>query len=126
MNVLIVDDQPRISRVTAVAFQTLGCRSFVAATTSEADRMLKTEKIDALFLDVNLAGECGWEFLSQVLARPAAPPVVMFSALSKDEVVNEAIQRGAFDCLVKPYSLNDLRQQIARLRQHIQQCEKPN
>lgn len=125
MNVLIVDDQPRISRVTAAAFEALGCQPFTAASTAEADRTLAAERIDALFLDVNLGGECGWSFLADVRARADAPLVVMFSALTREEFADEAIRHGAFDCLVKPFGLNELREQIARIRQHLQQHPRP-
>jgi DNA-binding NtrC family response regulator len=119
MNVLIVDDQPRIAQVTATAFTLLGCRPFTAPNTAEAERMLGAEKIDALFLDVNLSDECGWDYLSRLVAR--ALPVVVFTALAREEVEEEASRRGALACLLKPFALDDLRQQVARIEQFLHQ-----
>lgn len=126
MNVLIVDDQPRLIRVTAAAFRTLGCHPFLAATLAEADRMLETMKIDALFLDVNLGRESGWEFLSHVRKKPHAPPVVMFSAMAEDDVIDEAVRGGAFGCLAKPFSVSDLRRHVILIRQHLRDCSAPS
>jgi len=124
MKILIVDDQPGMARVTAIACRALGCSPFTAGSIAEANRVLAREKIDALFLDVNLAGESGLEYLAQILARPTPPPVIMFSALSRDEIVDEAIQRGALGCLLKPFTLEDLRHQMAQIERYLQQRAK--
>jgi DNA-binding response OmpR family regulator len=129
MNILIVDDQPNLSRVTAVALRMLGCETFSASTTSDALQLLDSEKLDAVFLDVNLGGESGLEFLSQLVAQPHRPPVVMFTAQTKDEVAAEALRRGALDCLVKPFTLEDLRTQLTQIERHQRErssdCQSP-
>ncbi|HWA11146.1 MAG TPA: response regulator [Opitutaceae bacterium] len=119
MNILIVDDQPNIARVTALALELLGCRTFTAQGTAGAAGVLATERIDAVFLDVNLRGESGLEYLSQLVARPHHPPVILFTAGDKEEFAAEARRRGAFNCLSKPFSPEDLRAQIARIEQHL-------
>lgn len=118
MNILIVDDKPNLARVTAVALRTLGCQSCSATTTTAATELLATEKIDAVFLDVNLNGENGLDFLSRLTAQPGQPPVIMFTSYTKDEVAEEARNRGAFDCLIKPFTLDDLRGHLDRIRHH--------
>lgn len=120
MNILIVDDKPGLARVTAIALRTLECQAFTAGTTTAATRVLDTEKIDAVFLDINLGGENGLEFLSQLTTEGHRPPVIIFTAQTKDEVGAEARSRGAFDCLLKPFTLDDLRQQLAGIKQHLQ------
>lgn len=115
MMILIVDDQPNIARVTGVALQTLGCQALVASSIRAAKHLLATEKIDAVLLDVHLAGESGLDFLSELSASPGPLPVVISTALAGPEIAGEARRRGAFDCLAKPYSLDDLRTQIAAI-----------
>jgi DNA-binding NtrC family response regulator len=120
MNILIVDDQPTLARITAVAFHTLGCRTRIAGTLSTARYLLSAEKFDAIFADVNLRGESGYELLGQLGERHAQVPVVMFTAQTKEEIGEEAIRRGAFDYLVKPFTLDGLRYQLARIREHLE------
>ena len=118
MNILIVDDKPNLVRVTAIALRTLGCKAFGASNSSAATQLMTTEKIDAVFLDVNLGEENGLDFLSELTGRSKVP-VVIFTAHTKDEVVGEALSRGAFGWLLKPFTLDDLRQQLAKIeRRH--------
>ena len=119
VSILIVDDQPNLVRVTAVALRLLGCQVFTAATVADALQQLDAEMIDALFLDVNLGGESGWELLSQLMARSHRTPVIVFTAKTENEIAAEAIRRGALGCLFKPFTLDDLRRQITLVRQHL-------
>jgi DNA-binding response OmpR family regulator len=119
MNILIVDDKPNLVQVTAVALRTLGCRTFGASTSSAATKLLETEKIDAVFLDINLGGENGLDFLSRLTAR-SKTPVIVFTAHTRDEVAGEALERGALGCLLKPFTLDDLRRQVAQIKQFHQ------
>ena len=115
MNILIVDDDTNLVRVTVVALQSLGHRAFIAASFAAANEVLKTKKIDAVLLDLNLNGENGFPFLSELVAKAIQAPVILFTAQSRDEVEEEAKRRGAFDCLVKPFTMEDLRQQLAQI-----------
>jgi CheY-like chemotaxis protein len=115
MRILIVDDQPSIARVTEVALGLLGCRTFTTRTTADAARLLSTEKVEAIFLDLNLRGESGLEFLSQLTALDNRTPVVIFTAKFRDEFAEEARRRGAFSYLTKPFNLDDLRRQLIQI-----------
>ncbi len=116
MGILVVDDQPSIARVTEVALGLLGCRTLSARTTADAARLLGAEKVDAIFLDLNLKGESGLEFLSELTALDRRIPVVIFTARFKGEFAEEAQRRGAFGILTKPYNLDDLRRQLTEIQ----------
>jgi len=115
MNILIVDDHPSIARVTSVALGLLGCRTFTTRTTADAARLLSTEKVEAIFLDLNLRGENGLEFLSQLTALESRTPVVIFTARFMSEFADEARRRGAFSYLIKPFNMDDLRHQLTQI-----------
>ena len=118
MNILIVDDHPNLARVTAMALRALGWGTFTADTTAAATHLLDTHTIHDIFLDVNLGAEFGLDLLSQVVAQADGPPVIMFTAHAKDEIAHEVLQRGALGFLVKPFDLDDLRQQINLIEYH--------
>ena len=115
MNILIVDDEPNLVRVTVVALHSLGHHTFIARTADAARQLLEAEEIDAVFLDLNLNGESGYPFLSQLVDQAIRAPVILFTAHAREEVEEEALRRGAFDCLVKPFTLDDLRKQMDRI-----------
>jgi DNA-binding NtrC family response regulator len=119
MNILIIDDQPNLTRVTAMALRVLGCKTFTASSSRDAFVLLDSEKIDAIFLDANLGEEDGLEILSTMVAQDLPAPIVVFTAQTKDEIADEAISRGALACLSKPFTLDDLRQQIIEIELHL-------
>lgn len=122
MNILVVDDHPNLVRITVMALHALGCRTFTADNTAAATQLLDTEEIDAIFLDVNLGKESGMDFLSLLVAQANRPPVIMFTAQAKDEVAGEAFRRGAFGCLIKPFNMEDLTEQMSRIERHRRGC----
>jgi DNA-binding NtrC family response regulator len=118
VNILLVDDKPSLVRVTSMALRLVGCQAFTADTTATAIHVLNTEKIDAVFLDVNLGGENGLDFLARLTAESGRPPVIIFTCHTRDEIAGEAMSRGAFDCLIKPCTLDDLRQLVVKIEHH--------
>jgi DNA-binding NtrC family response regulator len=79
-----------------------------AYTGAQGLTMLTAEKPDVVLLDVGLPDMDGMAVLRQVLARPAAPPVVMLTAHTEARTVKEAVQAGAYDYVTKPYDLSEL------------------
>ena len=118
MNILVVDDHPNLARATAMALRALGCQTFTATNTAMATQLLGTENIDGVFLDLNLGAESGLDYLSTLTAKVSSPPVILFTAQTKDEVAEEVLTRGALSCLIKPFTLDDLRMQVQRIEQY--------
>lgn len=121
MNILIVDDHPKLARVTAMALRMLGCETFEAQNIAAAQRLIATESIDAILLDLHLGGESGMDFLSQLVGQAIPAPIVAFTALDQEEIIAEALRRGALSCLIKPFDLEDLRFHLRLIEQCRQQ-----
>jgi len=119
MNILIVDDKPNLARVTAVALRTLNCNSVTAVDSCAAAKILAHEKVDAVFLDLNLNGEDGFLFLSQLVSQFPTVPIILFTAQTREEIQAEALRRGAFDCLFKPFTLDDLKSQLSKIEEYL-------
>lgn len=119
MKILIVDDRPNLARVTAVALRGLGCEALWSRSVAEAETCLESNSdVDAVFLDVNLDRENGFDYLSKLTVHRPLLPVIMFSAQSMDEIFDEANRRGAFGCITKPFGMEELRAMITRLQLH--------
>jgi DNA-binding LytR/AlgR family response regulator len=71
-----------------------------AASVTEALRVLRDDPVDVVFLDIRMPGLDGLE-LGRLLARSAAPPVVVFVTAHDDRAV-DAYDLGAVDYLLKP------------------------
>jgi len=119
MNILVVDDEVNILKTTSVALKTMGHVPFTAETTSQAERRIDSEKIDAMFLDVMLGHENGIDFLKKLKERECDIPVIVFTAHSTIESAVEAMRSGAHDYISKPFIPEDIRQKLTKLEKNI-------
>jgi NtrC-family two-component system response regulator AlgB len=129
MRVLIVDDEPGIRKTTGVAVETMGHEVVSAPNGLRALKLLEESPCDVCFLDVNLGSEDGLVVLEKLLQVQASLVVVMFTAFATISTAVEAMRRGAFDFIPKPFTPDQIRQvldKIARARkleQRVQQLE---
>jgi len=129
MRILIVDDEASIRKTTAIAVQTMGHEAAEAPTGTRALKMLETEGYDVCFLDVKLGAEDGLQVLEKLLQSAPGLAVVMFTAFANIATAVEAMRRGAFDFIPKPFTPEQIRQvlqKVARTRtleQRVQQLE---
>lgn len=106
--VLVIDDEPQICGLISESLSAAGCRC--EAALSGAEGMAKAAQCDpeVVFLDVRLGDVDGLEMLRQLLqARPDLIVIVM-SGQGGVPVAVEAMKRGAFHYLTKPFSLKEV------------------
>lgn len=104
---LIVDDFDSMRRITANQLRQLGAkRIFEAANGAEALRLLKSERITVVLSDWNMPVMSGLELLLTLREDPnlAALPFIMITAEAERARVEQAIQAGVSELLVKPYT----------------------
>jgi NtrC-family two-component system response regulator AlgB len=114
MRVLIVDDEPSIRRTTRIAVESAG---HTAAEAPNAARAVKAaeEGFDAVFLDLKLGADDGLEVLGQLVKLRPAPAVILFTAYANIATAVEAMRRGAFDFIPKPFTPDQIRGVLAKV-----------
>ena len=115
MRVLIVDDEPGIRKTTRIAVETGGHAAAEAANGLRALKALDEENFDAVFLDLKLGAEDGLEVLAKLLKAQPALAVVMFTAYANIATAVEAMRRGAFDFIPKPFTPDQIRAVLAKV-----------
>lgn len=113
MRLLLVDDEPRL---TAALCRGLGADGFavdVAADGETALQLVGSVSYDAVLLDLMMPRVSGYEVLRAMRAREDWTPVLVLSAKDGEYDLADALDLGADDYLVKPYSYVVL---LARLR----------
>ncbi len=115
MKILIVDDEQNILKTTAVALETMGHNPSTAANRSQAIRQMNEERFDAVFLDLNLGKENGLDVLDEMVAMHSGLPVIVFTAYSSIESAVEAMRKGAFDYVQKPFVPEQIRQVLRKV-----------
>ncbi len=104
--VLVVDDEPSIRFVLREALTGSGHAVEEAASGEEALAQLAAGRFDLAFVDIRMPGASGLELLDELAARGAdAPLVVIMTAQNTFDNAVEAMKRGAFDYLTKPFDL---------------------
>jgi CheY-like chemotaxis protein len=113
--ILVVDDEPTIRELVATALEEAGYRAATAANGAEAWRRMRRHAPDAIVLDLMMPVMNATRLLDLMRQTPrlARIPILIISAAY--DVCEEARTLGASACLSKPFQLEDVVAQIARL-----------
>jgi NtrC-family two-component system response regulator AlgB len=115
MRVLIVDDEPSIRRTTRIAVESSGHSASEAPNAAKAVKAAETEGFDAVFLDLKLGADDGMEVLGRLMKLRPAPAVILFTAYANIATAVEAMRRGAFDFIPKPFTPDQIRAVLAKV-----------
>jgi DNA-binding NtrC family response regulator len=124
IRILILDDERQFTEELSDFFHFSTYQTFQANTVEEGMEILQKEPIDILFLDVRLPGANGIDVLRDVNTIYPKMVVVIVSAHVDMEIVNKAIQSGAFDYLRKPFRYIDMQIAVERAHKHIRMQRK--
>ncbi|MES1256397.1 MAG: response regulator transcription factor [Acidobacteriota bacterium] len=113
MRVLVVEDDPAISRFVLRGLREENYRADLAEDGLEAERMAGDGSYDAIVLDIQLPGMDGFALCRRLRGDGVDTPVLMLTA--RDAVTDrvQGLDAGADDYLVKPFAFDEL---LARLR----------
>ena len=108
--ILVADDEASIRFVLREALSEAGHEVVEAADGNEARERLGSQRFDLALLDIRMPGPSGLELLDELSARGNdGPLVVILTAQNTFENAVEAMKRGAFDYLTKPFDLPQVR-----------------
>ena len=112
--ILIIDDEEPIASLTQGRLQNHGYQATFALNGIEGFQKAQNEKPQLILLDIMMPGVDGYAVLKQLKTTPATRhiPVIMFTAKSQIQNVNEAIALGAIDYIVKPFNPEDLIEKV--------------
>jgi two-component system nitrogen regulation response regulator GlnG len=111
---LVVDDEPAILLAFRRAFRDPAIELLTAETAADALELAQQRRPDVIVLDVHLPDQSGLETLLQLRAIDARSPVVFITGHSTTETAIEAMKLGAYEYLLKPLELSQLRQVLER------------
>jgi len=111
---LVVDDDPGVQYALGACWQTPELEISRCGSVREALHLVPRRSFDVVILDVGVAGGSALDAFDQISEQMPRLPVILVSALAKTETAIEAMQRGAFEYLVKPVDSDRLRTVVAR------------
>jgi putative two-component system response regulator len=103
-SLLIVDDDPYVlesisSLLKEFGYVVIACRDAV-----EAMEKIQNISVDAVLTDIKMPGVTGIELIQQIHTYNQQMPVILMTAFAELDIAVDAIKRGAFDFITKPYN----------------------
>ncbi|MDR1144125.1 MAG: response regulator transcription factor, partial [Spirochaetaceae bacterium] len=122
--ILIIEDDPEIQEMLALAFSGEGWKLLAAGTGEEGIVLLEKHGADCVILDIMLPGMDGLRTLKKIKAesRWKSVPVILATAKGEEPDIVTGLELGADDYIVKPYSPRVL---TARIRAALRRLEEP-
>ena len=115
MHTLVVDDEPHIRQTLKVALEAMGHTVAEASDSAGALGQLEQSPCDAMLVDLRLGAESGLDLMEHVLRDRPSLAVVIITAHSTIDRAVEAMRRGAFDFLPKPFTPAQVRAALERV-----------
>ena len=118
--VLVVDDDFRVAKIHSNfvsrvdGFEVVG----VAHSGADAMRLVKDVEPDLILLDLYLPDVFGLDLLNQLRVQGLRSDVIVISAGNESTTVQQAVQLGVTNYLLKPFTFADLQQRLEDYRRH--------
>jgi two-component system, OmpR family, KDP operon response regulator KdpE len=121
-HILVVDDEPQITRVLRTSLSAQGYDIRVANTGEMALEIMKDWSPNLIITDLSMPSVDGVQLTRQVRAVSQIP-IVVLSVRDKEQQKVEALDAGADDYVTKPFGMNEL---LARVRANLRRVRIEN
>src|SRR5580704_260638 len=112
--VLIVDDEPNLRKILSAQLTRDGYDVLTAEDGEQGLHLLREHHIDLVITDLKMPKVDGMTLLKRALEEEPELPVVMVTAHGTIDTAVEALKRGAFDFVTKPFDKDEVRQIVAK------------
>jgi len=119
--IVVVDDDPQTLRYVRSTLTEAGYAPFVTGDPGDLPDLIRRRRPQLVLLDLLLPGTDGIQLLERI-PELADLPVIFISAYGRDETIVKALDAGAVDYIVKPFSPSEL---SARVRAALRRTAKP-
>ena len=119
--VLVLDDDPLMLRLVRDALTEAGWTALPTGDPEQLGRLIEAERPDLVLLDLVLPGTDGIDLMRRI-PELAELPVIFISGYGNDATIAKALELGAADYIVKPFSPTEL---VARIGAALRRQDRP-
>ncbi len=119
LEVLLLDDEPIVGRRLKPALDKIGCNVEVFQNPKEAVARIDQKEFDIVVTDIRMEEMDGIQVLEHVQKKWPRTKVIMITGYAKVDLAREAMGKGVFDFIAKPFKPDDLRQIIFRAAEEL-------
>ncbi len=117
--ILIVDNEEKFCKVIKAALELEGLTSTYCTSGEAALAYLKNQPVNVVVSDLRMDGIDGLELLEKVKAQYPQTEFIMMTAYATQQTAVDALKKGAYDYLIKPFS--DMDELALRIRRILEQ-----
>ena len=114
LEVLLLDDEPIVGKRLKPALAKIGCNVEVFEDPKHALERIDQKEFDIVVTDIRMDDIDGLDVLQHVLKTSERTKVIMITGYAMMAVARDAMEKGAFDFIAKPFKPDDLRKVIAK------------
>lgn len=114
LDVLLLDDEPIVGKRLKPALAKIGCDVEVFENPKEALERIAQKEFDVVVTDIRMDEIDGMQVLEHVIKKSHRTKVIMITGYAMMSLAREAMDKGAFDFIAKPFQPDDLRRVIAK------------
>jgi DNA-binding NtrC family response regulator len=118
---MIVDDEPIVGKRLMPALEKSGYQVEVYENGTDALKRIEEVDFDIIVTDVRMDEVDGLDILAGVTSKDSHTKVIIITGYATIELAREALAKGAFDFIAKPFKPNDLREIIQKAATALKQ-----
>ncbi|MCL2893325.1 acetoacetate metabolism transcriptional regulator AtoC [Brenneria tiliae] len=115
--ILIVDDEESVRRMLTAVFSNEGHQVICAGDGRRAIALYQEQLPDIVLMDIRMPNVSGIDALKRMRAIQQDIPIILMTAYAAVETAVEALRLGAFDYVIKPFELDELKLLMSRALQ---------
>jgi two-component system, OmpR family, KDP operon response regulator KdpE len=119
--ILIIDDEPQITRVLKTTLSSHGYSTRTASDGDDAVQVIREWSPDLVITDLRMPNMDGLQLCRHLRAK-SQTPIIVLSVRGEERTKVEALDAGADDYITKPFSTNEL---LARVRAALRRATSP-
>jgi DNA-binding NtrC family response regulator len=114
IQIMVIDDEEIVGKRLKTALEKSDYDVEIFKDSREAVNRIAEKEFDVVVTDVRMDGIGGMTVLEHAFEKSARTKVIVITGYATVEVAREALTRGAFDFIAKPFKPEDLRKVIAK------------
>lgn len=119
LKILLLDDEPIVGKRLKPALAKIGCDVEVFEDPKQALKRIDDVEYDIVVTDIRMDEINGIQVLEHVTKKSQRTKVIIITGYAMMSLAREAMEKGAFDFIAKPFRPDDLREIIAKAAQAL-------
>ena len=115
--ILVVEDEPKMAFLLEAELNDAGHRATSVTDGREAVRRVEREHFDIVITDLRMEGMDGIEVLERVKGLDPQTEVVLITAYATAQTAVEAMKKGAYDYIIKPFDIEELKLLVKKIEE---------